>query len=131
MFGVSCTDATAQGSDSGLAPFRVTGSDPVDGSTDVPDSKVPELRFSAAANQSVCFEGQLSLEAISEDDTVAFDIDYSLSFLEGGFKVQFQTDQALRRGYWYAMVARDDEGRPCVDDFDNPLEPAGVKFYVP
>jgi hypothetical protein len=92
---------------------------------------VPELRFSSAANQSVCFEGQLALEAINEDGTVAFDVPFSLIFLEGGFKVQFQTPDLLKRGYWYAMVTRDDAERPCVDDFDNPLEPAGVKFYVP
>gem|GEM_PF-7132280 len=114
-----------------MAPFRVTGSNPSDGAIDVPEARVPELRFSSAANQSVCFEGQLSLEAINDDDTVAFDLSYSLTFLEGGHKVQFQTSDLLPRGYWYAMVARDDTERPCVDDFDNPLEPAGVKFYVP
>ncbi len=97
----------------------------------MPEAKIPELRFSAAANQSVCFEGQLALEAINQDGTVAFDIAYTLTFLEGGFKVQFQTAEILRTGYWYTMVARDDAERPCVDDFDNPLEPAGVKFYVP
>ena len=109
----------------------MTGSDPVDGSIDVPEAKVPELRFSSAANQSVCFEGQLALEAINADGSVAFDVAYSLIFLEGGHKVQFATADILKRGYWYAMVARDDEDRPCIDDFDNPLEPAGVKFYVP
>lgn len=97
----------------------------------MPEAKIPELRFSAAANQSVCFEGQLVLEAINADDTLAFDIDYSMVFLEGGFKLQFQTAETLKRGYWYAMVARDDAERPCVDDFDNPLQPVGVKFYVP
>ncbi len=103
----------------------------MDGAIDVPEAKIPELRFSAAANQTVCFEGQLTLEALNPDDTIAFEVAYSLTFLEGGYKVQFLTTEVLRRGYWYAMVGRDDEERPCVDDFDNPLRPAGVKFYVP
>ena len=97
----------------------------------MPVAKIPELRFSNAANQAICFEDQLLLSAINADGTVAYDIGYSLTFLEGGFKAQFVTTDILKSGYYYAMVARDDADRPCVDKYDNALEPHGVTFYVP
>ena len=62
--------ACAQVPDTGDGPaFTVVGSSPEDGADDVIEAVIPEVRFSAAANEETCNTDTVRLDAIDAEST--------------------------------------------------------------
>jgi hypothetical protein len=61
---------------------------------------------------------------------VAFGLDYRLTFIDSGRKIQFNVENNLSPGYFYSIVVHSDsEG--CTDTEGRVLQPFGAEFFVP
>ena len=110
--------------------FEVVSSTPEDGDMEVVEARSPEIRLNERADSDACGLDELLLIPTNEDGSVAFELEYRLTFIDSGRKVQFNVENNLSPGFHYAIVVQSDsEG--CTDTEGRLLQPFGAEFYVP
>ncbi len=111
--------------------FAIVGVSPEDGSTDVVEAHIPELRFSEPIDTTLCTPTSLRVDGVHEDDTVAFVVDIVVVALDEGYRVQLTHETTLPTGWSYRISAHagDDAGCQSVDGAL--LEPFASSFAVP
>ncbi len=121
--------------DSGPPPdldpgFSVVGSAPEDGTEDAVESQQPELRFNAVTDPARCDADTLRLDALHDDDTVAFRVDAVIESVDGGVKLRLVPDAPMPTGWRYALTVRDgDDGCASIDG--DVVRPFRAVFTVP
>jgi hypothetical protein len=127
--------ACAQVPDTGDAPaFTVVGSSPEDGADDVIEAVIPEVRFSAAANEETCNTDTVRLDAIDAEGQVLAPMETTLTFSSGGEKIQIAHAMGLHHGFTYGITVSSgatatDEG--CTSIEGDAVTPFFSRFTVP
>jgi hypothetical protein len=110
--------------------FEVVSSTPEDGDMEVVEARSPEIRLNERADPDSCGLDDLLLIPTNEDGSVAFGLEYRLTFIDSGRKIQFNVQNNLSPGYFYSIVVQSDpEG--CTDTEGRVLQPFGAEFFVP
>jgi len=110
--------------------FEVVSSTPEDGDMEVVEARSPEIRLNERADPNACGLDDLLLIPTNEQGAVAFELEYRLTFIDSGRKVQFNVEDNLSPGYFYSIVVQSDsEG--CTDTEGRALQPFGAEFFVP
>jgi hypothetical protein len=109
--------------------FRVVGVSPTDGSDDAYEVTIPELRVSGVADQERCNGASVRLDAVNDDDTVAFAVPLAVDVSDDGGKLRLVHMDPLPRGLTYAITAR---GGPegCADVDGDDIIPFRSLFTV-
>jgi hypothetical protein len=110
--------------------FEVIGSSPEDGADDVVEAHLPEVRFNEVTDPDLCHEGTVRLDALNDDDTVAFAIPSDLERIDDGVKLRFMPLDPLPTGWRIAMTVRDGSGG-CADLSGDVVRPFRAIFFVP
>ncbi len=116
--------------DTGPGWFHVVGMVPEPGTTDALDATVPELTFDAEADPARCGPDNLMFLGVNDDGTLAFEVDATIVFADGGTTARFEPASLLIHGARYAVVVRD-RPEPCLDLQGRPLAPFAGEFEVP
>lgn len=119
--------ATPEEADSGPT-FAVTGVNPEDGTPDVVEAVVPQLRFSGELDVASCAADAFRVDGIDAGQQVAFGVPVLIVASEGGSRVALDPDGPLPRGWTYAVTAR---GEACFSLDGLPLRPFYSSFTVP
>jgi hypothetical protein len=111
--------------------FSIAGVVPEDGSTDVVEAAIPELRFDRPIDATTCTPDTLRIDGILDDGTVAFTMPLAVESLDSGYRVQLETDDPFPGGWTYAISARADDDGACYSLDGIVLEPFASTFAVP
>ncbi len=126
LLGVLACDAPPADVDEG---FRVVSASPLDGSDDAYEVTIPELRVAGVADPERCDNQSVRLDAVNDDDSVAFAVPIAVDVSEDGGKLRLVHLEPLPRGFTYAMTAR---GGPegCADVDGDDILPFRSLFTV-
>ncbi len=107
----------------------MVGVSPTDGSDDAYEVTIPELRVSGVADQERCNGASVRLDAVNDDDTVAFAVPLAVDVSDDGGKLRLVHMDPLPRGLTYAITAR---GGPegCADVDGDDIIPFRSLFTV-
>ncbi len=110
--------------------FVVVGSSPEDGTEDVVESHLPELRFNEVSDPDTCTTSSVRLDALHEDDTVAFAVEADLERVDDGVKLRLAPYEPMPNGWWYALTVRDGADG-CTSVGGDAVRPFRARFFVP
>ena len=122
--------AGASNDDTGAEKFAVANSLPAQGDVGVLTEQIPEFHLNAAADAATCNGSNILLVGIDESGEFAFDVEYSVEFMDEGNKLVLSHSEPFLKGYWYAAMSLNTD-EPCRSQTGLALEPYGVEFYVP
>jgi len=109
--------------------FVIVGVSPEEDAADVVEAHIPELRFSDPIDPALCTPETLRIDAVHDDETVAFAVALAVVSKDEGYRVQLTHDAPLPTGWTYRLSARGgDDGCQSVDGL--PLAPFASAFTV-
>lgn len=111
--------------------FAIVGVSPDDGTSDVIEAHVPELRFNAPIDTALCTPDSLRVDGVHDDETVAFDVAIAVVSLDEGYRVQLTHQAALPGGWTYRISARAGDETGCQSVDGELLTPFASSFAVP
>lgn len=110
--------------------FEVVGSSPEDGADDVVEAHLPEVRFNEVTDPDTCNAATVRLDALNDDDTVAFPIEAVLDRVDDGVKLRFTPLAPMPNGWRIAMTVRDGADG-CANLSGDVVRPFRAVFFVP
>lgn len=111
--------------------FAIVGVSPEDGSTDVVEAHIPELRFNDSIDTDLCTPTTLRVDGVHADETVAFRVDLAVVALDEGRRVQLTPTTTLPTGWSYRISAAAGDETGCLSIDGARLEPFASGFTVP
>lgn len=111
--------------------FSIAGVVPEDGTGDVVEAAIPELRFDRPIDETTCTPDTLRIDGVLDDGSVAFPVPLTIEPRDSGYRVQLVADEPFPHGWTYAISARANDDAACFSLDGIVLEPFASTFAVP